>query len=95
VSLAHSNSSHSLYLALNYAGLPGVGPGQDQGVHGVMIEEDSLNSNLVKSTEHTRDWILLPVTFKQLRKVFRLALIHLSNVIKAQTFSVLQIKQGL
>ena len=66
MSLAHSNSSHSLYLALNYN--TGMG---EQDVRGVMIEETRLNSTLVKSTEHTRDWILLPVTFKQLRKVFR------------------------
>ena len=70
MSLAHSNASHSLYLALGPA--PGPAPSV-QGVEGVMVREDSAATARAQSTEHARDWILLPVTFQQLKQVFRSA----------------------
>ena len=72
MSLAHSNASHSLYLALGPA--PGPAPSV-QGVEGVLVREDSAATARAQSTEHARDWILLPVTFQQLKQVFRSAVI--------------------
>ena len=60
VSLAHSNSSHSLYVAL--------GP-TPASVEGLLVQRSGLSHN--PASAHKRDWILLPVTFKQLKQVFR------------------------
>ena len=61
VSLAHSNSTHKLYISLSEVG----------GVAGVLIADNLLNSTELRKTEHRRDWIFIPVDFEQLRKVFR------------------------
>ena len=63
MSLAHSNSSHSLYVAL------GASPASVEGLH---VPRSGLSP--APASEHKRDWILLPVTFKQLKQVFRQAI---------------------
>ena len=63
MSLAHSNSSHSLYVAL------GASPASVEGLH---VPRTGLSP--APASEHKRDWILLPVTFKQLKQVFRQAI---------------------
>jgi len=63
VSLAHSNSTHSLYIRLE--------PGKKGKVSGIYIANNKLNTTKEKAEEHRRDWILLPVSFNQLTQVFR------------------------
>ena len=63
MSLAHSNSSHSLYVAL--------GP-TPASVEGTLVPRSGLSP--APASAHKRDWILLPVTFKQLKQVFRQAI---------------------
>ena len=63
MSLAHSNSSHSLYVAL--------GP-TPASVEGTLVPRSGLSP--APASAHKRDWILLPVTYKQLKQVFRQAI---------------------
>ena len=74
--MKHSNSTHKLYISLSEG---------EAGVGGVLIADSVLNNtqvsltisptslmpDQVRRTEHTRDWIFIPVDFEQLRKVFR------------------------
>ena len=62
VNLAHSNASHSVYVALGEGASSGL-------VEGLVVPRSDLSS--APASEHRRDWILLPVTFKQLKQVFR------------------------